>query len=98
MTKNRMFMVAAVAAMVAFGVCAQAQAQSVGVGPHLRLTAVGTVPTAAVPSDTTQETIGGPLELGAIAPLDGGGAPYWPCLTATVGTQTATTRQTIDLQ
>jgi hypothetical protein len=25
--------------------------------------------------------IGGALELGVIAPLDGGGAPYWPCLT-----------------
>jgi len=81
MTKIRTFMVAALAAIVALGVCAQAHAQTISLGPHLRLVAVATVPTAAVPSETTQEMIGGAFALGVIAPLDGSGNPYWPCLT-----------------
>ncbi len=79
MTKTRMFMVAALAA-ISLGVCAHAQESNVGAGPHLRLTAVGAVP-AADPSIATQEMIGGPLSLGTLAPTDSNGIWIWPCVT-----------------
>ena len=80
MTKTRMFMVAALAVIVAFGV-SELQAQSV-VGMNPKLTAVAKVPTEGVSPDATiPGLIGGELAMGTLPPADGGGNAYWPCFT-----------------
>jgi len=79
MTKTRMFMIAALAVIVAFGVSGLQAQSAVG---NAKLTAVTKVPTEGVSPDATiPGLIGGELAMGTLPPTDGSGNPYWPCFT-----------------
>jgi hypothetical protein len=79
MTKTRMFMVAALAVIVAFGVSGL-QAQNVAA--NVKLTPVTKVPTEGVSPDAAPAAlIGGELGMGVIPPIDGSGYYEWPCFT-----------------
>ena len=86
MTKARIIMFAALAAIVTFGVCGQAQAQAAAITtPKAMLTAVqktsGDVsPDGVSPAVKLPGLIGGELAMGVLPPLDGSSYPYWPCL------------------
>ena len=78
MTKTRMFMFAAIAVIVAFGVGGH---PALAAAPQFHRSVIGHVP-AQVSPDTTGPTI---LQLvttlGTLAPIDGSGNYEWPCLT-----------------
>jgi len=81
MTKTRMFMFAAFAAMVALGVCGQvALAESVS-NPHLHVAVIhsrGFVSPDAVP-DAASQVHELYTTMNELPPLDGSGQPEWPC-------------------
>jgi len=79
MTRIRIFMFAALAVIVAFGVSGLQAQSAVG---KVNLTVVAKVPTAGISPDFTPPgLIGGELAMGVIPPPDSGGNAYWPCFT-----------------
>ena len=82
MTKTRMFMFAALAVIVALGVCGQVQAQELQIHPG-KFTIVGRVPVVqdAAPDVAIPALLGEDLSMAVIPAADGSGNPYWPCFT-----------------
>jgi hypothetical protein len=79
MTKTRMFVFAALAVIVAFGVCGQ---QALALDPHFKVVTIGhgTTQSDAVP-DAASQVHQGITAMGAAAPADSSGNATWPCFT-----------------
>jgi hypothetical protein len=81
MTKIRMFMFAALAAIVALGVCGQ---QALALDTHFKIASIGRAP---VQSETlppaASQVHEGVTGMGVAPPLDAGGLDTWPCFTGT---------------
>lgn len=82
MTKIRMFMIAALAVVVALGVCGQpAHAQELITNPYLHGAVIGRVPIEAdaVPDAAAAQVHELTTSMDVLPPLDADNNPEWPC-------------------
>jgi hypothetical protein len=78
MTKIRMFMFAALAVIVAFGVCGQ---QALALDPHFKTIVVGRAPVSDAVPDAAAQVHQLYTMMGVAPPLDASSLDTWPCFT-----------------